>query len=106
MKEKIVVEIVEWKIVPGADETSVLRAVQTACDNHISNEPGFIDWEIVKGDKGSYMEILHWDSMEHALQAADNAKSDPACLAFFKYLDKNTVKMRHLTRVWYEKSNR
>jgi hypothetical protein len=87
-----VVELVQYKLKPDANEEDFLRSTNDVLKNFLEKQAGFIKpWEIYKSDDGTWTEIVRWATMEDAKKAQDPNIHGP-CQEFFSYMDESTVK--------------
>ncbi len=78
--------IVEWApftIMPGTDETMLVKASDDIQNNFIGKQRGFIKRELLKGKDGRWVDIVYWSSREDAELAGRNAMESPVCAAYF-----------------------
>lgn len=89
------VEIVQFRLRPGVDEHTFLAA---AADTQaaIARLPGFLTRELLKGDDGLWIDVVHWRSKAEALAAAEAFASMPEVAPFGAMLDETTMAMLHL----------
>lgn len=92
----IAVEIVHFKVKAGTNEQEFLKA-SAGMIQELSKLPGFLDRELLKGENGQWTDIVHWETMEHALKATDDVMRLPLCLAYFGHIDDTTLQMMHFT---------
>lgn len=94
MSENRAVELVLYKAVEGTGEDDFLEA-SDAMMSDLMGLSGFIDRELAKNEDGYWLDIVHWNSLEEAQQAANDALNIPSCLAFFEMIDDADMKMMH-----------
>ncbi len=104
MKDRLVVEVVTFKLKAGVDEAEFLRAAD-AIVSDLQAMSGYIDRELLKGQHGEWMDILHWQSMEQALAAAEAIMAAPNAGLFMSMLDETNVAMHHLEQVRVYEAN-
>jgi len=93
----VVVELVEYKLHPGADEDNFLKMQEPVLEYFFENQAGFIEpWEIYKKDEDTYVEIVRWKTLTDAKRAQDEAVKDETCKMYFSFIDLNTVKTEFL----------
>lgn len=82
------------------------RALDAACDERIGEAawaaqsaieqlPGFVGRQFGRADDGGWVDLVRWQSLEHAQAAAATAARHPAIAAFFALIDLQSVEMRH-----------
>ncbi len=92
----IAVEIVHFKVKPGTNEQTFLKA-SAGMIQELSKLSGFLDRELLQGENGQWTDIVHWESMDHALKATDDVMRLPLCLVYFGYIDDTSLQMMHFT---------
>ncbi len=96
----IVTEIVTMKTVDGITKEKFIDIVNELERNYHSNQPGFIDTELLFDDsKGDWIIIQHWDSMENLKSASKKMFQDTAASSFVQSLDPKSVKMTVLPQL-------
>ena len=100
-----ILEIAEFKLAAGADEQGFLKEADAVQRDFLERQKGYMDRELLKGEDGEWIDIVHWRSMEEAKRAADTIMQDPACLGFLQKIEPESVKMMHLwqVRTWSKK---
>lgn len=94
MNEKIVTEIVEFKIVEGLEENDFLKIVDFLEENFHSKQKGFIDTELMKGrEEGSYIMIQHWETMKDCKEVVQKMMKEPLTEKFRNSINPKSVKM-------------
>lgn len=76
-----------------------MEASDAVQDQFVKNQPGYIDRELLRDEKGHLVDIVHWNSMDEALQAAECAKESSVCLKFFEMIDLTDGEMNHLRQM-------
>jgi hypothetical protein len=94
MGDSPAVEVVQFKLAGGVDEKAFLEA-SDAMMPELGKLSGFITRELLKGED-EWMDIVHWNSLDEARQAAAKVMSIPACLRFFEMIDQSGLKVSHL----------
>ena len=98
MQDRLVVEVVTFKLKAGVDEAAFLRAADTIM-LALQAMSGYIDRELLKDQHGQWMDVLHWRSMGHALAAAEALMAVPDAGPFMSMLDETSVAMYHLEQI-------
>jgi hypothetical protein len=94
-------EIVIFKLNPGVDEAAFLQAAEAIMPN-IRTLPGFMDRQLLKGEQGQWLDIVHWQSREDALKAAEIFPTLECTHSFITLIDAASMTMLHLepARAW------
>ena len=91
-----VIELVQYKLRKDAKEENFLKSLNPVLKNFLEKQPGFLKpWEIYKSEDGTWTEIVRWETMKNAKDAADPNIHEP-CKEFFGFMDKSTIKLTHL----------
>lgn len=100
MDKSIVIEMVEFKIISGISDADFIKIVDSLETNFHSKQKGFISTELAKGkEKGYWMMIQHWESMEDAKEVIKMMMKTPITEEFRKVLEPTSVKMSLLGQV-------
>ena len=76
MQNGLTVELVTFKLNEGADEAAFLQAADAVMAD-IRQLPGYVRRELLKGDDGQWIDVVHWRSRADALAAGRSG--DAAC---------------------------
>ncbi len=100
-----IVEIAQFKIATGVDEQSFLKEAEAVQRDFLEKQKGYMDRELLKGEDGQWIDIVHWRSMEEAKRATDAIMQNPDCCGFLQKIDPASVKMMHLRQLgtWSKK---
>ena len=98
MGKQLVTEVVTFRLKPGVDEADFLRAADDVMPD-LQSMSGYIDRELLKGEQGEWIDIVHWESMDHALAAAQAIMSAPNAGPFMAMIDETNTTMHHLEQV-------
>ena len=80
---------VEWApfaLAEGVEEATLLAAAEALQRDFLSQQPGFIARELLKGAGNEWVDLLYWASQEAAAAAMQTAGSVPACQAYFSLM--------------------
>jgi hypothetical protein len=91
---EIAVEVVQFKLLEGVSENEFLAASNIMM-KELGSLEGFIDRALLKKEDGSWMDLLHWESMDAATKAVKDALKLPLCLEYFKLIDESSMVMSH-----------
>ncbi len=91
------VEIVQFRLKPGVDEDAFLAA---AADTQaaIARLPGLLARELLRGEDGLWVDVVHWRSEAEALAAAAAFATMPEVTSFVAMIDETTMTMQHLAQ--------
>jgi hypothetical protein len=77
---------IEWapfRLAEGVDETRLLAASDVLQREFVSQQPGFIRRELLKGQGDQWVDIIYWESRTAAEEASRNAMNSPICHTYF-----------------------
>ena len=94
MQNGLTVELVTFKLNEGADEAAFLQAADAVMAD-IRQLPGYMRRELLKGDDGQWIDVVHWRSRADALAAAELFNTLPSAQAFGSFLDFTSLTMLH-----------
>ncbi len=93
----LTVEVALFKLKPTADEAAFLRASDAIMPD-LRSMPGYVRRELLKGESGQWLDIIHWNSLAEAERAAQEIMSRPACHPFMGMIDETSITMLHPTQ--------
>jgi hypothetical protein len=93
-----VVEVVLFTAKPDVTEAQMREAAQYSAAE-LESLPGLLKRELLLNADGQWIDIGHWESLEHAMQALELVKEKPTIQAFFNLIDEASVQMFHLNPV-------
>jgi hypothetical protein len=98
MQEAKVVEVVLFKLNEGVTvETFVASAAVT--EEKVRQYSGFIKRQLSQGEDGQWLDLLWWESLEEAHQAAENIMQDTSCVPFMQAINPDTMQMFHMNPI-------
>jgi hypothetical protein len=98
MSQQPVIELVLMKPANGVDDAALLKA----CDDimpFLREAGGYLRRQVLRSDDGQWVDVVYWNSLEEALQAADPIMSTPAGQQLGAVLDGPSVRVFHLQQV-------
>lgn len=98
MSNPMTVEIVLFKLKADVEEAVFLQAAE-AVTPALRTMPGFIDRALLKDENGQWLDLMHWQSREAALKAAEIFPTLECAQPFGAMLDWSSVTMLHLESV-------
>lgn len=84
--KKVVVEWAPFELAEGVDEATLLAASEVLQSEFVSQQSGFIKRELVKANDKQWVDLVYWNSLEEAEQAAKNVANSPVCLKYFELM--------------------
>jgi hypothetical protein len=99
--------VLEWapfELKPGVAEADLLAASDALQTEFLSQQPGFIRRELLRGKDGQWVDTVYWRSLAKAEQAARLVMESPVCLRYFELMvmpesDDPNAGVSHFTHV-------
>lgn len=89
----MIVETAWFKTKPGVIEKAFLAASKKAHDGYLASCKGFIHRELIKGEDGQWVDVVHFESAADADRAAKGFPKSPEAKDFEAAIDTKTSKM-------------
>lgn len=98
----VIVEVSQFRLVPGTDEQAFLEAAAATQSGFLAEQEGFIGRDLLRTDDGSWMDIVRFESGEAAQVAFEGFAGHPGVEAFESMLDPGSVSMTHwsVAKTW------
>jgi hypothetical protein len=81
--------VIEWApfvLADGVDEATLLAASEALQREFLSQQPGFVRRELLRGADGQWVDLVHWASQEAAEAVMQNVAGSPACHRYFSLM--------------------
>ena len=92
MNPPYAIEIVNYRLVEGADPKKFLAVNRVVGDEFTSAQPGFLRREIGEADDGTWLIAVYWESADHARASIGNIdKIPPAVQTYMSMIDRATL---------------
>ena len=78
--------IIEWApftLKDGIEEQALLEAANAIQAHFLLKQKGYIKRELLKGKDRQWVDIVHWQSLADAEQAASDVLQSPICIEYF-----------------------
>ena len=98
MPQRPVLEVVLFKLKPGADDAAFLAASEAVMPD-LRAMRGFIRRELFKDTDGRWMDTVHWQSLDDAHRAAEAFLGLPCAQTLIALIDEPSITMLHLEPV-------
>jgi hypothetical protein len=82
MTHSVVVEWAPFAVKPGVDDATLIAASEALQNDCLSQQRGFIQRELLKGQNGQWVDLSVWESKDAAGQAVTNAGENPVCFQY------------------------
>jgi len=99
MDKKIVVEIAQYKLIDGVNETTFLQDSKDAQKEFLDKQPGYIKRQLLKSDSGKWTEIVYWESMSDARKAEKEVAKNIPNVPMFQKMDPKTLKISFIEQM-------
>ncbi|NHF60708.1 hypothetical protein FK220_015235 [Flavobacteriaceae bacterium TP-CH-4] len=94
MTNLVCIEVVRFKGNPAFSTVQVQEAMAKT-NAYIKEFDGFIKRTISVNEEGEFLDIVYWESMQQAKNAAIELQQNPKIMEHFKVIDFSTVTMKH-----------
>lgn len=98
MTYPLTIEVVLFKLKPGVEAMTFVAAAEAMLPD-LRAVPGFVRRELLRGDEGLWVDVVHWRSLSEALAAMDLMVTQPSAGPFMAALDEQSIEMLHLQQV-------
>ncbi len=90
-----VLELVVFELTEGVSREQFLGTVD-AVSEWARQQPGFLSRELSYAEEsGRYVDVVYWDSMEHAVAADAASRSSEACSPMFALIELESALFAH-----------
>jgi hypothetical protein len=98
MTQRPVLEVVLFKLKPGADEAAFLAASEAVMPD-LRTMRGFMGRELFKDADGHWLDTVHWQSLDDAHRAAEVFLTLSCAQTLMALIDETSMTMLHLESV-------
>ncbi len=92
--QAVTVETVIFNASKGVSDKQIVDASIDMKDT-VKSWDGFISRELIKTADNKWLDIVHWESHDHAMAAQEKAMKSEVCLKFFALLENESMSMYH-----------
>jgi len=96
MEKAKAIELVIFKFKSGIDDQKALE-VFTALNEILKTYIGFVSRQFAKATDDTWMDMVYWESIEHAKTAADDIMKNPKAVELFGYMDETKMNFYHFS---------
>ena len=93
MRAPMIVETAWFKTKPGVSDEAFLAASKKAHEGYLSRCKGFVRRELLKGDDGQWVDVVHFETDSDADAAARDFPKAPSAREFEGAIDTSTARM-------------
>jgi Antibiotic biosynthesis monooxygenase len=90
-----VIEIVQFRLKDGAHEEAFQEASESMEEGFARRQPGFLNRSLARGDEGTWVDVVFWQDLKSAVDAAEAFMGSEACMPFFGMIDEDSVRLSH-----------
>jgi len=90
-----VIEIVRFRPRDGLREENLRAASAGMEEGFASKQPGFLSRSLAKGADGEWVDVIYWQDLKSATDAAETAMNSEACMPYFEMIDEESIVMSH-----------
>ncbi|MCG8569961.1 MAG: hypothetical protein MJB14_07450, partial [Spirochaetes bacterium] len=93
-------EIAQFKSVEEYSDEQFIELVDSLENNFHIQQKGYVDTELIKGkEKGDWIMIQHWRTMEEAKESSKKFAQSPATESFRNALDPKSVNLHFTNQI-------
>jgi heme-degrading monooxygenase HmoA len=105
MSTEFILELAIGKTKAEISREDYLQAA-TDFEADLRGMPGFRGRQLLAGADNLWVDLVAWDSLEDALQAAQAFQNIPSALPMIQMLEAETVRMYHLEAVYADRATK
>lgn len=98
MTQQQIVEITEFTHVDGTDDATLLEA-SAGIQADLESFPGFVRRDLLRGEDGTWVDLVWWESKDAAESAVETAMTLEAFGRYFSLIDESSIEMHHFETV-------
>lgn len=91
----MIVEISQFRLVPGSDERAFVEAAEETQSAFLGQQEGFVSRDLLPSEDGSWMDVVRFVDTEAAQAAFQAFAGHPNVKAFESMLDPSALSMFH-----------
>jgi len=92
-------DIIHYELAENIIEEHLLKVAQQVIDSWMKNQPGFVKWEIHHNNKGSFTDVVYWQSEKDAKNAEKEMVNIPNANDWFACYKEGSISSHNLTPV-------
>ncbi|WP_111977111.1 hypothetical protein [Algibacillus agarilyticus] len=92
------IELVTYQLKPECSQSD-LEPINTDVNAFLKVQPGFLYRSMSEDETGLMYDIVYWQDMQSAKNAADAFTSSKACEALMNVTNMESVTMRHMSAI-------
>lgn len=92
-------DIINYKLEEGISEEHLLKVSKKVVEEWMTNQEGFIKWEIHQNNNGDYTDIVYWNSKADAKKAEKEMMNIPNANEWFSCFEKGSINSQNLSKV-------
>ncbi len=92
-------DLITYQLANGVTEAQLLKVASDIIENWMRKQPGFLKWEIHKGEDNSYTDIVYWASKDDAKKAEAEMTTIPDASDWFSCYKEGSISSKSLHKV-------
>ncbi len=98
MTSAYVLEMVQFKLQAGVEREAFVEAAAFS-DQKVRQMPGYRRRELLETGDGQWVDMVWWNTLDHAHAAMEAFNTDPELATFGSMIDPESIQMHHLNPV-------
>jgi hypothetical protein len=98
MQRTQILEAVLFELNYGEDREAFLKNASIT-QTKVEQFAGYIKRHLFENDKGQWLDLVWWESLDEAMKAGERIMQDEACVPFMQAIKSESMKMYHLKSV-------
>lgn len=86
MQNSTTVEWAPFSLAAGVTEATLLEASRAIQRDFLDEQDGFVRRDLLRGDGGQWIDVVHWTSRDAAARAMEIAMQSPVCQRYFQLM--------------------
>ncbi len=95
MNDKPAIEVVMFRLKSGVNEADFLEA-NSSVQAELQKSSGYLRRELSKSEDGQWLDIVYWNSLAEAKQAAEAFPTWPSAAPLMGMMDETSLNMLHV----------
>lgn len=87
-------DLITYKLASGVTKAQLIEVAQKVVDGWKKKQPGFVSWEIAHDEDGHYMDIVFWETLDHAKHAEKEMANIPNVEEWFACYEPGSIKSK------------
>ena len=92
-------DVISYKLAKNVSQEHLLNIADKVAKNWMSNQPGFVKWEINSENDDKYIDIVYWASKEDAKKAEADMMNAPDIKEWLACYEKDSISSKKITEI-------